>query len=86
MALTRAFYQPATYRLNDFLLHVGSVDLVLASAKPEPLINSTTLLTAFDIYIWTFLCISVIAVTVTMVAIEKISAMWTAKLSIHQCM
>ena len=89
LAWTRDMYFHSLYSLNDYLFHIGNFDLVLVSAIPETTLNSTTMLKAFDIYIWIFICISLIIVIVTMVVIEKISTMWigiTGRVSLHQCM
>ena len=81
-------YKSAFYHLNDYLFNMGSHDLIIISAIPEKTLNYKTMLKIFDIYVWIFVSLSVISVTVTMVIIEKTSATWignSARKSIHQC-
>ena len=67
---------------------MGSYDFGIISAIPEKSLNYATMLTAYDVYTWIFIMISVFTVTITLVAIEKVSALWLGysnSTSIHQC-
>ena len=78
-----------TYRLNDFLFHIGNYHYRIISAIPEKALTYTTMLKPFDIYIWVFIVVSVLSVLLIMMAIEETWGTWmgtTGKTSIHQCM
>ena len=89
MALIREMYLFDTYRLNGYLFHIGSLNFIILTAIPERMLDYTTILKPYDIYIWILIFISVFAVMITMVAISQISILWienSARRSIHQCM
>ena len=86
--LTREQYMHTIYRQNDFLFNIGSYDFIIASAIPEKTLDFATMLRPYDVYIWIFIIISVLAVTATMMVIEKTSCTWlgdSSTSSIHQC-
>ena len=88
LSLTRQFYLPDIYLLNDFI-DFGNYNFRIISAIPEKALTYTTMLQPFDTYIWTFIVISVLSVLITMVAIEETWGTWmetTMRASIHQCM
>ena len=77
-----------TYRLNDYLFHIGSLNFIILTANPERMLDYTTILKPYDIYIWMLILISVFTVMFTMVAISQTSSLWienSARTSIHQC-
>ena len=77
------------YRLNDFLFHIGNYNYRIISAIPEKALTYKTMLKPFDVYIWTGIVVSVLSVSLTMVAIEKTWGTWMGtaeKTSISQCM
>ena len=88
MALIREMYLFDTYRLNDYLFHIGSLNFIILTANPERMLDYTTILKPYDTYIWMLILISVFTVMFTMVAISQTSSLWienSARTSIHQC-
>ena len=89
MALIREMYLYDTYRLNDYLFHIGTLNFRILTASPKRMLDYTTLLKPYDSYIWMSIFISIFAVMFTMVAISHTSSTWiknSARNSIHQCM
>ena len=77
-----------TYRLNDYLIHIGNYDHHIISAIPEKTTDFSTMLKPFDVYIWIFIGISTIAIMLTLMTIEMTSGAYLgkyARTSIHQC-
>ena len=78
-----------TYRLNDYLFHIGSYNFIISTAIPEKMMDYTTILKPYDIYIWMAIVISVFAVIFSMVIISRTSSLWitnSSRSSIHHCM
>ena len=79
---------PEIYRLNDFLVTIGTYDYHIIAAIPEKTTNIATMVKPYDVYIWAFIGISTIAVMLTMISIERISGAYKenyVRSSIHQC-
>ena len=65
------------YLLNDYLFHTGSYDLHIVQGIPDKRLNYATIFKPFDVYIWAYIGISVVAVTIAFVVIEKTYTNWT---------
>ena len=88
LALAREPYVTEIYRLNDYLFQSGEYNFLIISAKPEKTLGYTTMLKTYDVYTWMFIGISIVAVMLVMVVIEKVSSVWierTSVSSIHLC-
>ena len=84
----REYYLSEIFQRNDFLFHIGNYDNVIVSAMPEKMLNYATIFKPYDLYTWIFAGVSVLEVTVTMVAIETTSSAWignSGRISFHQC-
>ena len=60
--MTRELFTSKVFHLNDYLFIVGSYDFGIISAIPEKSLNYATMLTAYDVYTWIFIVISVFTV------------------------
>ena len=77
LMLVRSIYRQGIAMHNDFLGTVGAYNFQFLSARPKQIQNYLMLFWPFDRYIWAFLFVSVVAVTITLVMIDTIYANWT---------
>ena len=86
LSLVRDFYRPYIGTSNDYLGMVGSYDFHILSAPPEPTLNYATVLKPYGALIWALIAISLVAVMVTFVMIERLSCVYCGytKIPTHQ--
>ena len=86
LVIGRCGYCPKRGRIADYLAHMGSYDIYPLSGGPRKIQNYLTLIKPFDGLIWTSVAASVVATTLTLVMIDKLSASWkpwTSKIPPH---
>ena len=66
---------------NDFIGPVGTYDFHFISGAPQERDNFKTLILPFDEYIWAFLVMSVVLVSITLIFINKIYATFSKESS-----
>ena len=79
ISMVKLSYHPLHYLRNDFIGPVGSVDLHFLSAAPPERKEYLTLTRPFDSYTWAFIAASLVAVSISMILIDKICAIWSTE-------
>lgn len=79
--MVRLIYNTGAYFKNDFLRPLGTYDFHFISGAPKPTPSYLTIFLPFDQYVWISTLISVFAVTITLIAIDKIYGKWTNTVS-----
>ena len=74
--LTRATFRNGISLRNNYLRPVGRYDFQFISAPPKEIQNYLTLINPFDRYVWAFLLVSLMVVTITLIKIDTIYANW----------
>ena len=70
--MVHVFYTPKTYIGNDFIGPVTTYDFPLWSGAPLTKNNYLTLFRPYDSYVWGLLIASVVAVSLSLILINKI--------------
>ena len=76
------------FQYNDFIGPIGQYDLGFLSPAPPERDEYLTLVTPFDLYSWAFIMASLVGVTVSLILIEKVQAIWTKQPSddtVYRC-
>ena len=79
--MVRLIYNTGAYMKNDFFRPLGTYDFHFISGAPNLTPSYLTIFQPFDQYVWISTLISIIAVTVTLIGIDKIYAKWTNTVS-----
>ena len=72
ITLVHVLYASETYVQNDFIGPLTTYDIHLMSGAPKPRSNMLTLIKPFDPSVWRLLIASVVAVSISLVLINKI--------------
>ena len=76
--MTRAVLGRHIFLRNDFIQPLGSsYNFRLISSKPEEATNFLTTINPFDGYTWAFVLVSVVAVALALIIIDKTYAKWS---------
>ena len=76
--MARAVYGMHVFLHNDFIQPLGSsFNFRLVSSKPEEATNFFTTINPFDGYTWAFVLVSVVAVALALIIIDKTYAKWS---------
>ena len=76
--MARAVYGMHVFLHNDFIQPLGSsYNFRLVSSKPEEATNFFTTINPFDGYTWAFVLVSVVAVALALIIIDKTYAKWS---------
>ena len=70
--MVQVFYHPVTYNGNDFIGPVGKYEFPFLSGAPLKKNNFLTLLRPYDSYVWGFLIASIVAISISLIIINKI--------------
>ena len=70
--MAHLFYTPYSYLGSDFVGHVGQYDLYFLSGAPKIKTSYATLLRPFDPLVWGFLLVSIVAVSISLILINKV--------------
>ena len=73
--MAHLFYTPYSYLGSDFVGHVGQLNLHFISGAPKIKTSYATLLRPFDPQVWIFLLFSIVAVSITLIFINKVHEM-----------
>ena len=65
-------YTPWSYQGSDFIGHVGQLNLYFLSGAPKIQTSYATLLRPFDPLVWGFLLVSIVAVSFSLILINKV--------------
>ena len=79
--MVRLIYNTGAFMKNDFFRPLGAYDFHFISGAPNPTPSYLTIFLPFDQYVWISTLMSVIAVNVTLIGIDKIHAKWTNTIS-----
>ena len=76
--MTRAVYGRHVFLHNDFIQPLGSsYNFRIISSKPEEATNFLTTINPFDGYTWASVLVSVVAVALALIIIDKTYAKWS---------
>ena len=76
--MTRAVHRRDIFSRNDFVQPLGnSYNFRLISSSPEEATNFLTTINPFDGYTWAFVLVSVVAVALALIIIDKTYAKWS---------
>ena len=76
--MTRAVHRRHIFLRNDFIQPLGgSYNFRLISSTPEEATNFLTTISPFDGYTWAFVLVSVVAVALALIIIDKTYAKWS---------
>ena len=78
LGIVKMDYNPHSVR-NDLIGPVGSYDWHFVSAEPLERKEYLTLVRPFDSYTWAFIAASLVAVSISMILIDKICAIWSTE-------
>ena len=79
ISIVKLSYHPLRYLRNDFIGPVGTYDIHFLSAAPPERKEYLTLTRPFDSYTWAFIAASLVGVSISLILIDKISAMWSTE-------
>ena len=69
---------PQKYIKNDFIGGtVGSYDFNFVTGAPLPTKDNLTLIRPFEPHVWAFILASLVAVSITLIFINKMQSTWT---------
>ena len=72
------YYTPANYFKNDFVGGtVASNNFKFLTGAPLPTKDYLTIIKPFEPYVWAFILASLVAVTMTLIFINKMHATWS---------
>ena len=78
LSIVKVIYSDLTFT-NDFIGPIGSYDWHFVSAAPLERKEYLTLVRPFDSYTWAFIAASLVGVSISLILIDKISAMWSTE-------
>ena len=76
LVIGRCGYCPKRGSIADYLHHMGSYDIYPLSGTPNKIQSYWTLVKPFDRLTWTSVAASIMATTLTLVMIDRLSASW----------
>ena len=79
--MAHLFYTPFSYLGSDFVGHIGQYNLHFLSGAPKVKTSYATLLRPFDPQVWILLFVSIVAVSITLIFINKVYEMMSDDLT-----
>ena len=76
--MIKNLYDTKLYLKNDYIGGtVGTYDFHFVTGAPLPTKNYLTLIRPFEPYVWAFVLASLVAVSITLIFINKMQSTWT---------
>ena len=79
LTLVKYAYTSRYFLRNDFIGPIGSYNIHFLSGAPPIRNKYITLTRPFDSYTWAFIIASLVAVTVSLLLMDKMQSIWTRK-------
>ena len=70
-------YTPFTYQCGDFIGPVANYNWHILSASPDTRRNYLTVFLPFDRYVWGLIIVSVVAVSLSLITVNKMYSKWS---------
>ena len=83
MAIGQGIFAGYRNELIDYLPPMYVYEFIMKSKRPDPLATFATIVYPFDIYIWTFMIISMILQFLMLIAMQKIWSSLSGNFSLN---
>ena len=77
LTLLKIAYASQTFLQNDFIGPIGSYDFQFITGAPRERNEYFTIFIPFDLYTWALIITSLVLVSISLIAIDKLQASWT---------